>query len=315
MITVSTILAIYKEPIDWIEKSVKSIVEQERLIEFKNEIIIVLDNPTRTDEIEVLITVLDGVLHEHDSLMLIKNKRNIGLAMSLNKALESTTGEFIARLDADDVNVSNRYSVQIDFLRNNPSISLCGSAIYRINEEGRTVGEAVNSADFSVLKHNLSFKSMAYHPTWFARRVLYTELNGYRNIPAAQDLDFLLRAVDKGYILSNCEEKLVYYRINNESISIKKSLIQKKCQRFIVSKYKSGVIQADINQKELLSFISFSELQNTMHMYSQKFFAYSSNNRSRGNMLLSFFQLCLSAVISKEQFLFLSRVVISRFFK
>ena len=60
---------------------------------------------------------------------MIKNKENIGLTKSLNIALKSADGEFVARMDADDISLPQRFEKQVEFLKLNPKYIACGTAI------------------------------------------------------------------------------------------------------------------------------------------------------------------------------------------
>ncbi|MCI0471302.1 MAG: glycosyltransferase, partial [Candidatus Aminicenantes bacterium] len=61
------------------------------------------------------------ISHYHDTrIRLIENKRNIGLTKSLNKGLHKAKGEYIARMDADDISLPDRLAVQYAFLQENP---------------------------------------------------------------------------------------------------------------------------------------------------------------------------------------------------
>src|SRR3989338_4267706 len=60
-------------------------------------------------------------LNDH-RIKLIKNKKNLGLAASLNKALKVAKGNYIARMDADDISLPTRFEEQVNYLQKNPSI-------------------------------------------------------------------------------------------------------------------------------------------------------------------------------------------------
>ena len=106
---ISVILCTYNEPYEMIVESISSILCQTYSY---FELILINDNPTRTD--------LNNQLFEISStdarIKYIKNEENIGLVKSLNKGICLSTGEFIARMDADDVSYKNRLEMQLDFI-------------------------------------------------------------------------------------------------------------------------------------------------------------------------------------------------------
>lgn len=101
---ISVVMSIYNENIDEIKASIDSILNQT----YENiEFIIILDNPTRLD-INVLLTEYQ----KNDTrIKVIYNQKNEGLALSLNKGLEIATGEYIARMDSDDISLQDRLKI------------------------------------------------------------------------------------------------------------------------------------------------------------------------------------------------------------
>ena len=100
---VSVIMSTYKEPIEWIQQSVDSILNQT----YKNlEFIIIVDNP----EYAELVSLLNDYADSDDRISVVVNNNNIGLVKSLNKALSFCTGEYVARMDADDISLPERLS-------------------------------------------------------------------------------------------------------------------------------------------------------------------------------------------------------------
>lgn len=226
---VSVLLAAYKEPIQWLERSIDSLIAQT----YSNvEIIVVVDNP----EIDRRVVELLEQYSNSKGLKYIINDKNIGLARSLNIAYEKSSGDYIARLDADDYCDNERIERQVSFLDHNKDISLVGTGIWQIDCDSNIIKKSAISHDFNVLKEKIYYSTIAYHPTWMVRRGVFEKLAGYRHYPAAQDTDFLLRMMESGFFISNITEPLVYYRVNNNSISVNKSLLQRKCQ-FLILKH------------------------------------------------------------------------------
>lgn len=106
-------MSVYKEPIDWLCQSIDSILEQSyNYFEF----IIVCDNPNYS----VGIRVLNDYSNKDSRIKLLFNEVNIGLTRSLNKALALSQGEYIARMDADDIADKERFAQEVDYLESCP---------------------------------------------------------------------------------------------------------------------------------------------------------------------------------------------------
>ena len=112
-------------------------------------------------------------------IVLIQNEANLGLEKSLNKGLAATKGEYFARQDADDVSLSNRLQLQVDFLDNHPEVGALGTAVELINEQGNTIGKNSLPADRESLQSLLLFNNFMHHSTLMARSSLMQQLGGY----------------------------------------------------------------------------------------------------------------------------------------
>ncbi|MCD0083160.1 glycosyltransferase family 2 protein, partial [Streptococcus agalactiae] len=76
------------------------------------EFIIVIDNPDREDVYDILQTYLASDAR----VKVLSNERNMGLAYSLNKAIKYSVGNYIFRMDADDISYPERFEKQINFM-------------------------------------------------------------------------------------------------------------------------------------------------------------------------------------------------------
>lgn len=74
-------------------------------------------------------------------IKIIRSETNVGLAGSLNRALEIARGQLIARMDADDISGQDRFQKQVEFLRKNPGYHLVGTWSKMIDAAGNETGE------------------------------------------------------------------------------------------------------------------------------------------------------------------------------
>ena len=199
-------MSVFSEPIDWIKQSIDSILTQTyRDFEF----IIVNDNPDRNDLKELLV----DYSNRDNRIITVLNEENIGLTKSLNKALKIASGDYIARMDADDYSHPERFKKQITFLENNPDVVLVGCYARIMNEKGRIIGETHTSDDYMYLVAMFPFMQPVYHPTMMYRReiggapVCYNE-----NMRASQDYELCSRLIS--YRITNIPEYLLNYRMS-----------------------------------------------------------------------------------------------------
>ena len=92
---------------------------------------IIVDDGSRDRTWEILQS------YDDSRIVLLRNEQNIGLTKSLNRGLAATRGEYVARMDADDVSLPQRLERQVGFLDQHPEIGLVGCAFLQINEGGQ----------------------------------------------------------------------------------------------------------------------------------------------------------------------------------
>ncbi|MCR5786097.1 MAG: glycosyltransferase [Acholeplasmatales bacterium] len=209
---ISVILCIYKEPVSYIKDSIDSILSQS-FSDF--EFIIVIDNPLNKDAIDL------ALFYENldKRIKCIFNNENLGLAMSLNKALSIAKGDYIARMDADDISFPNRLNDSIKFLEEN-DLDLIGGVYENIDCTGKIVGNSLTRGYNSKATNRiLKFTNIVPHPTWFGKKEVFDNLSGYRLVNYAEDYDFLLRAINKKCKIAISNFKVIQYRVNTNGIS------------------------------------------------------------------------------------------------
>jgi len=158
--------------------------------------------------------------YDDPRIRLILNQENQGLARSLNRGLEAACGEFVARIDADDICESKRLERQVRFLEAHPEVAVVGSQITFIDETGAERGVAGRFAanDEAIAEDMLDGPGVA-HPAVLFRRSAVLSLGGYRDVGLAQDYDLWLRlAVHHKF--ANIDEPLLRYRIHDRNLTV-----------------------------------------------------------------------------------------------
>lgn len=223
MSRVSVIMSVYKEPILWIKQAIDSILMQ-TFSDF--EFIIVNDNPDRPEN-EVLLA---DYKQRDARIRTISNEVNLGLTKSLNKALSVATGELIARMDADDVSLQERFKKQVEFLDSHSTICAVGTWLINIDENGVVKSDIVHyDTDPRWIKAQFLQNSQLCHPSSMFRRIV----NGFQvrydeDLRYAQDYALWVSLLPYGDI-ANIPEVLLWYRISSKQITIKNKAEQQAC--------------------------------------------------------------------------------------
>jgi len=239
---VSVIMSVYNEKEKWLMESIESILKQS----YKNlEFIIILDNPDN----KKLNDIIRFYCKKDTRIRYFKNEKNIGLVKSLNKALSYAKGEFIARMDADDISMPGRFEKQMDYFNKHPDVDFMGARCINIDEEGKEVyRDEVIPEKMRLIKSCLLNVDFINHPTWFFKKECADANKGYREITCAEDYDFLLRLITNGFKLANSNEFLVRYRIRSSGISKSNSLQQLLYSKHVVKMYKDRLKYGHENQ-------------------------------------------------------------------
>ena len=209
---VSVIMSVYREEPLWLRESIESILSQSY---GDLEFIIVLDDP-KNRELEEIIeeyAVRDG------RIVFMTNDMNRGLIYSLNRALKLAKGEYIARMDADDIARSDRLEKQLFYLKEN-GLDLVGSNVNLFKGDR----EVFFTTD-KLLSHKYIEKILLagtigiVHPTFFAKKEVFEKLGGYANAPHAEDKEFLARLFCNGFHVGNMKEVLLECRYSLNSMT------------------------------------------------------------------------------------------------
>lgn len=216
---ISVIMCTFNEKIEFIENAINSILNQS----YTNfEYFIVLDNPQNVQ----IKNVVQKYENKDGRIKIIYNDKNIGLTASLNKALKLVSGNYIARIDADDIAEFNRFEKQLKYIETQ-KLDIVGSEMRRISEDGVIICERTNkSFPYQYIGRMLEYDNCVPHPSWMVKKEVYDKLNGYRDFVACEDYDFLLRAKRHGFKIGIANSILMNYRISINGISRTNSLRQ-----------------------------------------------------------------------------------------
>ncbi len=212
----SVVLPVYHEE-RYLSEAVHSVLQQ-TFSDF--ELILVCDDLT-----ESTFDIIKGFLAKDNRIRMVRGKRK-GLSSALNEGIVSSSGKYIARMDADDICYTRRFEKQIELLEQNSDLYLIGTRFELLFEsdiddgtkkEVQVFYENVHEPiDYENNKESILEGYKILHPTWMFRRELVEQIGMYRNC-VSEDNEFLFRAAVNGYYMGRVEEVLLKYRISNFS--------------------------------------------------------------------------------------------------
>lgn len=233
---VSVAMSVYKEPIGYIDEALHSILEQT----YENlEFLIVLDDPGNLEA----RSYLESQSAADGRIRLIVNDRNMGLARSLNRALEAARGDVIARMDADDIAKPERIEHELHALGER-SLDAVACGVDKIDGDGSKWGE-VNA--FSERPENvarlLPVQNVIVHPTVLFRKEAVAAVGGYRNFASCQDYDLWLRLLTSGKRIGLLDERLLCFRRHPGSVSATRRYGQIVNESYIRQLYRERLVK------------------------------------------------------------------------
>lgn len=145
---------------------------------------------------------------------------NTGVAKAMNAALPLATGEFIAKMDADDVAAPDRFATTLGFLRAHPDHVAVGSSWEVMDADGRKLTVLYPPTEDGEIQRQLLAGHCPFcHSTAMVRHDALREVGGYSSdIKWAEDQDLFLKLGEVGK-LANLTRPLVRYRVHEKSVS------------------------------------------------------------------------------------------------
>ena len=205
---ISVLLATYNNE-HTIGESIKSILEQT----YENFELLILDDGS-TDKTRNIVEEFNDA-----RIRFFQNKQNLGLTKSLNILLKKSNGKYIARQDADDISLKDRFKIQEKYLRHNNS-QFCSSRAL-IKKTGKKIpGLSYYIPQNIVMK----YKNPHIHGTIFLEKSVIEKCGGYdENFYYSQDFKLYLDLKKRGIKLNKINKVLYLLNTENNISSSKKS--------------------------------------------------------------------------------------------
>ena len=166
-----------------------------------------------------------SILKRYDNdgrFKIITNTTNQGLTKNLNMAIDFCEGEFIARMDGDDISLSERLNEQVNFLLKHQRTAAVFGFVDLVDEMGTFIGywpDDRKASTYDKIKHRLPFSNCVAHPTVMIRKNVLQQYKYNENQAYSQDWDLWLRLVSDGIIIEKINKPVLLYRIHKNSVT------------------------------------------------------------------------------------------------
>lgn len=212
MLAVSVVMPVYNAE-RFLGEAIESILAQS----FEDFELIAIDDGSTDGSAEILDRYAHG-----EARVRVMRREHERLPATLNYGCARAEGRYIARMDADDIALPERFERQVEFLDAHPRVAIAGTQIERIWEDGTRMDVANVPLGHAEIAANLQRVCCLYHPTVMMRTAALRALGGYRGaFYTAEDHDLWLRAAEQ-HELANLPEILLRYRIHRGALSFEK---------------------------------------------------------------------------------------------
>jgi glycosyltransferase involved in cell wall biosynthesis len=199
---VSIILCTYNRA-HLLNRAIASVLTQS----YRNWELIVIDDGSADDTWQAVMPVMKS-----DPRIMYFYHANTGLARSRNIGIALASGEYSTFLDSDDEYREHHLSVRVQAIEKKPSPALIyGGIEYAGPVEKRYASDALNPGK------RIHLSKCYASGTFFARTSVFRKLKGFRNLPFAEDLDFIQRVRKKGLNIAKVKERTYRYRVDAEN--------------------------------------------------------------------------------------------------
>lgn len=211
--TYSVLMSVYKnDDPDFLKIALESIYDKQTVK--PDEIVIVFDGPLNADLYAVLDAFKAG---REDVVKYYPQEVNRGLGEALKIGSEYCTGDYILRMDSDDVSDPHRFEHQIIYTETHPDIDVVGTDIAEFDQSPDETDKRVRSCPE---KHNDIVKmgkrrNPMNHVSVCMKKKALEKCGGYKSLLLLEDYYLWLNMIASGCKLANIHESLVYVRVGN----------------------------------------------------------------------------------------------------
>ena len=249
---ISTIMSVYNGE-DYLAEAIDSVLNQT----FKNWELIVINDCSTDSTAEIL----NKYASADERVKVHTNEVNLRLPSSLNKAMTFAKGKYIARMDADDICLPERFEKQFGFMEGNPDIALSSCRFMTLKNGVISSGGCGGKSDKESIKALLLVTNPILHPGIIAKTDVIKKLGYDKNFTCTEDMELWTRFILEGHTVEIMPEYLMIYRLHDKQITETTLAKQHKEVVAIQKQYLGKLLEPMNNQQEefYISGIYFRE--------------------------------------------------------
>ncbi|MBQ7725830.1 MAG: glycosyltransferase [Clostridia bacterium] len=210
---ISVLMSVYHhDDPDYLKQALHSVFEDQSLK--PDEIVVVFYGPLTKGLYDVLNEFRSG---KESFVIYHALEKNVGLGEALRIGTGYCTGDYIFRMDADDISAPHRFERQMSFIADHPECDVVGTDIaefeHSVNE--KDIRRRICPTDHQSILKMAKHRNPMNHVSVCIKRKSLIECGGYCSLPLLEDYYLWLRMLAQNCVFSNLHESLVYVRIGN----------------------------------------------------------------------------------------------------
>lgn len=207
MVKISVLMPVYNG-----EKYLKQTIESVLGQSYSDFEFIIVDDGSTDSSVQI-------VRGFGDSRIRLIQANHGGIVGALNRGMEEAAGEYLARIDADDVCLPHRLETQLKYMESNDDVVVCGTWASTIDENGNVTGALeYPPVEDQEIRNYMILHNPFIHPSVMFRRKAVVEAGAYKNFKHTEDYELWTRALCRGKG-HNIPERLIQYRIHSSQVT------------------------------------------------------------------------------------------------
>lgn len=201
----------YKESSNNLDQALESVIINQALK--PTELVLIADGPL-TDSLYDVIRKYKSI---EPNFIFVQLPENRGLGYALNEGMRYCSCEWIARMDSDDISMSNRFEIQMQYIQQHPEVDVVGAWI--VEFEGKVtnvLSEKRVPENHDVILSYAKYRCPINHPVVVFRKTAILAVGGYKHWPNFEDYWLWVRLLMNGAVFYNIQKPLLWFRSNDE---------------------------------------------------------------------------------------------------
>lgn len=225
------------------------------------------------------VAIIEEYQGRDPRIVLIRNRVNLGLGGSLRVGVNAARGEFIARMDCDDISPADRFALQIEYLNEHPEIAILGGDHRMIDESGNDLGPFDYPQSPLVIRWNMLLGNglIVSNGATMIRRDFLLRLGNYSDLRAAQDYELWSRTFSMEPLpIANLEDNVLFYRQHPETITKSSRSNQEQVAVAVRKAQIEDLLKRNIDLEVVLAYRHSGNYENIEKIFTEWILIYNA---------------------------------------